>query len=83
VPDGRIDEIDPGAAFLLSDPARLAAVEVAFLEGREEPEFRSKREFDTQDVKTRILWEVGARVVDHRAAVRICEESGSGSGGGP
>ena len=76
----RVDALDAGACYLFSDPQRFAGVELAFLAGYREPEFHQKVAFDTLDVKSAVTWSVGVRVVDHRGAVRIAEESGSASG---
>lgn len=56
--------------YLATDPAKAAAVEVAFLEGGELPRLDTGTHFDSDGFKFKVTHDVTAAAVDYRAIVR-------------
>ncbi|MEM9733931.1 MAG: prohead protease/major capsid protein fusion protein [Pseudomonadota bacterium] len=67
--DPRIDHISDTAWFIAADPASLAGVEFANLEGEEAPYIDQKVGWDVDGIEFKVRHDVGAGVVDFRPFV--------------
>lgn len=56
--------------YLLADPTRYPALEVAHLRGQDQPTVQRETEFDSDGVKIKIRHDVGVAAVNYRGAVR-------------
>ena len=64
------------AWYLFSNPASLAAMEVAFLNGRQAPTVESgEADFNTLGMQMRAYFDFGVAMRDHRAAVKMKGEA--------
>jgi hypothetical protein len=58
--------LPPGAWYVAADPAVMPAVELATLEGEQEPEVRTEVGFDVDGTRFRVRLDLGGAFVDHR-----------------
>ncbi|WP_419779832.1 Mu-like prophage major head subunit gpT family protein [Maridesulfovibrio sp.] len=67
IAEPRLDDKDPDASYLIADPAQVDGIEVAFLDGIEEPFVDEEPDFDSDGLKIKVRLEAGAGVMDPRA----------------
>ncbi len=70
VVDPRLDAINPGGWYVFSDPAILACIEYAYLEGYEGVQIETRAGFDVDGVEIRARLDFGAGAIDFRGAYR-------------
>lgn len=67
IADPRLDAADPAAWYLLAHPNQVALIEIAYLEGEEQPYIEEEVDFDSDALKIKVRHDFGAGVVDHVA----------------
>ncbi|WP_421902189.1 hypothetical protein [Maridesulfovibrio sp.] len=67
IAEPRLDDKDSDAHYLIADPKQVDGIEVAFLDGIEEPFVDEEPDFDSDGLKIKVRLEAGAGVMDHRA----------------
>lgn len=59
------------AWYVAVDPQQFETVELAFLDGEDEPQIADQIDFDTEALKLKVRHAVAATVLDHRGMIRI------------
>lgn len=70
VVDPRIDDFADGAWFLTGNPNVHDTFEVAFLDGRSAPSLEQAEDFDTLNMRWRVVFDLGVAALDWRALYR-------------
>ncbi|WP_285906789.1 Mu-like prophage major head subunit gpT family protein [Pseudodesulfovibrio pelocollis] len=70
IADPRLDAASPEAWYLFGDPSQVDTIEVAFLDGNEEPTLTENDEFVRDAVSYKVRHIFGAGWIDHRGAYR-------------
>jgi hypothetical protein len=70
VSDPRLDANSATAWYLLAHPNQVALIEIAYLEGEEQPYIEEEVDFDSDALKIKVRHDFGAGVVDHVAGYK-------------
>ncbi|WP_284152042.1 hypothetical protein [Desulfofustis limnaeus] len=70
IADPRLDAADPKAWYLAAHPNQVALIEVAYLEGEEQPYIEEEIDFDSDALKIKVRHDFGAGLVDHVAGYK-------------
>ncbi|WP_156816859.1 hypothetical protein [Desulfovibrio oxyclinae] len=70
IAEPRLDDASSKAWYLVGDPNQIDTIEVAFLDGREEPVIAEKEDFDRDALVWKVRHIMGAGVMDHRGFYR-------------
>lgn len=70
----RLDATSAAEFYVAADKNRIDMVELAFLDGRQEPYIESAIDFDTDGVKLKVRLDVAAKIIDFRG---LAKSSGS------
>ncbi len=76
IADPRLDADDSAAWYLLAHPNQVALIEIAYLEGEEQPYIEEEVDFDSDALKIKVRHDFGAGVVDHVAGYKNPGASG-------
>ena len=70
ITDPHLDDNSATAFYLLASPSQVPTIEVAFLEGEEQPYVEEQIDFDSDALVVKVRHDFGAGVVDHVGAYK-------------
>jgi len=79
IAEPRLDDVSTEAWYLFASPNRAPVIEVAFLEGEEQPYIEERVNFDSDALELKVRHDFGAGLVGSKGAFM---NPGSGGGGG-